>query len=162
DDVEADAALDRPDAQYDRELRDVDLPAHDGLQPHHDLRRGGDRIDAAPGPRPVRLTPTDLEGEAVGARHHRARAVADDTGRERSDHVQAENGARLRIGEGAFFDHELGTPALPVGPAFFRGLKYEDDPARESPAHAGENLGDTHEHRGVGVVAAGVHHADRL
>ena len=55
DDVVAHAALDRADGDDRRLAREVDLAADDRLQPEHDLRRGDDRVDAAPGHRAVGL-----------------------------------------------------------------------------------------------------------
>ena len=55
DDVLAHAALDHADRDDRRLARDVDLAADDRLQAEHDLRRGDDRVDAAPRHRAVRL-----------------------------------------------------------------------------------------------------------
>ena len=77
-------------------------------------------------------------------------------------HVQAEHGLDLRVVESALPDHERRPALLALRSALLGGLEEEDDRAGQARPQAREHLRRAEEHRGVGVVAAGVHHALRL
>ena len=65
--------------------------------------------------------------------------------------------------ERPFGDHAFGA-GDPLGdrhPLFGR-LEEQHDLARQAVAQAGQDLGGGEQHRGVGVVAAGVHHRHAL
>src|SRR5262249_42785311 len=74
-DVAARAAVDGGDADHGRRLHQIGAPAHDGLQPHHDLRRRGDRVDGTPRIAAVALPAGDLDAQFVGAGHGGTGAV---------------------------------------------------------------------------------------
>ena len=67
----------------------------------------------------------------------------------------------------AFLQHQLGAPAFVRGwfeeaRSLFRGLKDEHDRAWQLRFQPGQHLRRRHQHRGVRVVAAGVHHVHFL
>ena len=64
--------------------------------------------------------------------------------------------------EQALFEHQFRTAFFPGRCSLFRGLKDEEDVAVEFIAHSRENLGRSHQHGDMGVVAAGVHDANVL
>ena len=113
------------------------------------------------GREPCVCRPFTMMREAVRARHHRARAIADHAGGERCDHVQAEHRLGLRdVEQRPRPSMRLAPPRLALGRAFLGRLKDEQHLARQLLAHAGERFGDAEQDRDVAVVAAGVHHAD--
>jgi len=70
---------------------------------------------------------------------------------------------RIRLGlQGAIGDHggraELLAFLELVRSAFFRRLEHQHDGAADLVAHAGEDFGCAHQHRGVAVMAAGMGH----
>ena len=167
DDVVADAAVDLADRDDRRLLRNVELAADDGLQAVDDLRRGNDRIDAAPGQRAMRLAAGDGHRIAVGRGHQRPRAPGDGARLHAREDVQAEHRVGLGISERPLLDHRLGAPGLAgagleVGRAFLGGLEQEHDLAGQVLLHPREDLGGRHQDRHVRVVAAGVHDRDGL
>ena len=161
-DVVADAALDRAEGDDHRQLRDVLAAADDGLRGADDIGRGDDRVDAAPRPRTVRLPALDHDVEAVRRRHRRAGAITDLPGVEGAEHVQAEHRLGFEVAEEALLQHFLGAALLAVRRAFLGRLEDEQYFARQVGLHRHHRFGHAHQGRGVGVVAAGVHHADGL
>ena len=159
-DVEAHAAADRAEAQHHRLPRDVLAAADHGLRGADDVGRGHDRVDAAPGPRAMRLPALHHDVEAVGGGHRRAAAHAELAGAEGREHVQAEHGVRLEVLEDALRQHHLRAALLAVRRTFLGRLEHEQHLAGQLVAHRHQRLGHAHQDAGVGVVAAGVHHAD--
>ena len=90
-DVLANAAIDLADGDDRRQLGDVDLSADDRLQPHDDLRRGHDRIDARPRTRAVRLTAAHIDAERIGAGHERPGPITDHAAWNPGSNMQAED-----------------------------------------------------------------------
>ena len=161
-DVLAQAALDDADGDHRRLAGDVDLPAHDGLQTEHHLRRGDDRIDAAPRHRAMRLPALDGDAKVVGAGHRGARAVADQAGGQGRSDVQAEDRIGRRVLERALLDHELRAAFFAFGRQLLGRLEDELHAARELLAQAGQHRGHRHQDGDVTVVPAGMHHAHGL
>src|SRR3546814_3081721 len=64
-DVVADAAVHRTEADHRRLLRDVAAAADDGLRGADKVGGGDDRVHAAPRRRTVRLAAVDVDGELV-------------------------------------------------------------------------------------------------
>ena len=101
--------------------------------------------------------------KVVGRGHERPGAVADLAGRRAGRHVQAEDRVGPRIVEHALLDHHArAPPSSPAGAPSSAGWKMNFTVPGRSLAHAGQHLGHAQQDRGVGVVAAGVHHADLL
>ena len=76
--------------------------------------------------------------------------------------MQAEDGLDLRVVEGALPDHERRPALLALRRPLLGRLEEKDHGAGEARPQAGQHLGRAEEHRGVRVVAAGVHDALRL
>ncbi len=79
--------------------------------------------------------------------------------------MQGEDGVWLDFVEQPFLKHQLGAPAgirarLYQAGALLGGLEDEHHGALDFITHAGQHLGSGHQHGGVGVVAAGMHHVD--
>ena len=111
---------------------------------------------------PCVCRPRDGDAEGVGAGHRRAGAIADHAGVQMRRDVQAEDRARRRVLERALGDHQLRAAFLARGRQLLGRLEDELDRAGEAVAQAGENARHAHQDRDVGVVAAGMHDADRL
>ena len=118
----------------------------------------------AHGMRAVRLLAGDLQVEGVGGRQDRAGAGS--RCRRCSAPVMTcrpKITSGFGIGEGAFGEHPPGAAGLAARHALLGRLEDAASPCRgSSSCIAGEHLGGAHQDRGVGVVAAGVHHADLL
>ena len=111
--------------------------------------------------------PFHMDGDVVRPGHQRAAAVAHHAARQVGGDVQAVDG--LHVLERTGFDHGLGAEAghLAIGVglhrrALFGGLEDELHGAGQLRLHARQHLGRAHQHGGVGVVAAGVHHGHFL
>ena len=106
----------------------------------------------------MRLPALHDDLEAVAGGQHRAVAVAENAALEAGEDMDAEDGVDLRVVERPFGDHALGA-GDPLGgrhPLLGR-LEEQHDLARQAVAQTGQHLGGGEQHRGVGVVAAGVH-----
>ena len=111
----------------------------------------------------MRLAALDHDLEPVGGGHEGPGAVAEDAARQLGEDVQAEDHVRLRVVEDALLQHQLGAGRLLLdGHALLGGLEDEQDLAGEVLPHRDERPRGVEQHRDVGVVAAGVHHPDRL
>ena len=77
-------------------------------------------------------------------------------------YVQTEHRIRLRIVEGAFFEHERRTALFSAGCSLLSRLKDELHCSRQLILHPCEDFRDAHENGHVRVVTARVHHADFL
>ena len=76
--------------------------------------------------------------------------------------MQAEDGAGLRIFQGALRDHHGRAALFSGGRPFLGRLENQHHRAGDLLAHAGQDLGRPHQDRHMGVVAAGVHDRGRL
>src|SRR6185503_1642429 len=128
-DVVSDTATKDPDCDNGRALRNVDLPARDGLQPKNNLGTHNDGIDAAPGYRTMRLLPFHSNLEKVGARQGSFGPIRDLTDITRRHDMEAEDSVRLGIIERAFLEHQRRAAFFSSGRAFFCRLKDEFDRA---------------------------------
>ena len=92
-DVESRAAIDGRDADHGRRLHQVGPSADHRLQPEHDLRRGRDRVDGAPGVAAMALPAGDLDAQFVGARHRARRGSRSRPARQARVDMQPEHGS---------------------------------------------------------------------
>ena len=123
---------------HDRRLaRQVELPADDRLQAEDDLRRGDDRVDAAPGHGAVRLPAVHGDLHAVGSWPSPARA-----GSRSCPTVWREVTCRPKIACGTGFssapslDHHLRAAFLALGRHLLGRLEDELDRAAQLRAQA--------------------------
>ena len=135
------------------------------MQADNGLCANGDRVDAIPRATGVGLFAEDLDAQVIGAGQGRPRAVGDLPGGHTGPHMQAEHRVGLRRFHHAFLHHHLRAPGVlaigdKVARAFFSRLEIEHHGAGQALAHTGKNLRSAQQDRGVGVVAAGVHHID--
>ena len=129
---------------------------HDGLQRHHDARGGHHRVDRGLRHRAVAALAAHLDDHAVGARHREARH-GDELALGLARHVvHAEHRLAGEELQEAVVEHALGA-----GQAFFGRLEHQVQVAVEA-ARRGQVARRGQQHRGVAVVAAGVHLAEHL
>jgi hypothetical protein len=117
------------------------------------VRRHEHRVDARLGARAVRAAALDVDVEERAARHHRPRAHREGSERHPGPVVHAEHRFAGKALEEAVLDH-----GACAADAFLGGLEDEVHRAVEMP-RPGEVFRRAEEHRGVAVVAAGVHAA---
>ena len=132
------------------------LRAHDRLQRLHDRRAGDDRVDARVRAGGVRAVPLDVDDELVGRRHQRAGADGEMAERQAGHVVQA-----IDLLDAEALHHAVLHHRLAAGAALLRRLEDDDRRAVEA-ARLGEVFCRAEQHRGVAVMAAGVHLARRL
>ena len=150
------AGVEAADRDHDR-VEHVELPGHHRLQGDHHLARGRDRVRG-----PVRLggmpaAPVHGDRDLVGGGQHRARPGGEHPAGELVPaHVQGvgRDRALARRVEYPFADHVPGA-----GVALLARLEHEDHRAGHLGLPGAEQLGRAGQHRGVQVVAAGVHRA---
>jgi len=139
-----------------RDLLRVDLAGNEVLQVGDDLRADHERVDRVLGLGDMAATPVDDDLEDVAGGHHRAGPDRDLAEREPGPEVLAEHPVdalhRPRR------DHLRGA----AGQRLLAVLEEEADLAGQRVGERGEDFGDAEHHRGVAVVAAGVHHAGVL
>ncbi len=157
DDVAPIAAMKSGDGQH-RGLGDVDLTALDRLQHGDDLRAHGDRVDAGPRERGVRLSSGHGNLEFVRAGLGYAGMVGEDSRLQGADHVQPEDGVRLRL-EGAFRKHPSRAADLALWQILLCGLEYQRHRAAKLVTMGGQYFGDRHQNGGVAIMPAGMHHS---
>src|SRR4051812_21483302 len=157
-DVVANAAADSANRDDGGPVGQIHLPTRDCLQTLDDLRRDDDWVHTTPWLRTVRAFAVYGDQEVVRARHDAARAILDLAGM-KGQHVQSEYRVDVRILERAFADHHARTAVLADRNSFFGRLEDELDRSRNSIAHPAEHRRNTHQHRRMRVVAAGVRHA---
>ena len=122
-----------------------------------DLRRDGDRVEAHVGLGAVDAPALDGDGEGVARGEEGAGGEPDLPGLLPAADVEAEDRLHLRVVEGALGHHERRAALLALGGPLLGRLEEEDHGPRQAVLEPGEDLGGAEEHRGVGVVAAGVH-----
>jgi hypothetical protein len=144
------AAVDLGDAD-DGGVGRLDVARDDRLQRRRDVRRDQHRIDARLGPRAMRALAGDRDVEYGAARHHGAAADLEPADRQAGPIVHAEHRVAREALEQAVLDHGVGAAETLLG-----GLEDEGDRAVELP-RLGEVARGAEQHRGVPVVAAGVH-----
>ena len=140
----------------DRDHRAVDrvgVARDDGLQRAHDLRAGDHRIARMMGHGAVPATAGELDLDAIGGGHHRARAHRELAERQARPVVHAEHLLGRETLEQPLLEHH---PA--ARPHLLGGLEDEVDRAGEV-ARLGEVAGGAEQHGGMAVMAAGVHPA---
>jgi hypothetical protein len=74
--------------------------------------------------------------------------------------VQRERGVGLRDGEQSLVQHQGRAAFLAFRHAFFRRLEHEQHLAGQPVPQPDEDLGDAHQHGGMRIMSAGVHHSD--
>ena len=131
----------------------VDVAAGDRLQPVDDLRRGDDRVDAEMRHRRMRAAAGDGDLEDVEGGHHRPGPDRELPGRQPRPVVHAVDRLDRVAVEHALLDHQPGAALVLLG-----RLKDEMHRAGEI-ARLGEVLRGAEQHRGVAVMAAGMHPA---
>ena len=146
------AGMDLGDRQHGRIDR-RDIARHHALQRRRDVGGDDHRIDAGLRPRAVRALAGDVDVEEGAARHHRARADGELADVEARPVVHAEDRVAREPLEQPVLDHRLGAADALLG-----GLEDEIHGAVEI-ARRGEVPGGAQQHRGVAVVAAGMHAA---
>src|SRR5260370_36575248 len=103
----------------------------------------------------MHLLPANADAEGVGGGHRRTGGILHcPHGREAPD-VQPENGARPRVIERPFLDHEVRATLLSGWRAFFRWLENELNRAVNLVSHVAEQFGDAERDSRVRVVPAG-------
>ena len=140
-------ARDRDDAGIER----IDIARGDGLQGDHDLRADDHRVDALMRHRPVAALAFDGDGDFIGRRHDRALAQPERADRKRRHVVHAVDFLDAELVHEPVVDHRHGARA-----ALFGGLKDDDGVAGEV-AGLRQALRRAEQHRGMAVMAAGVH-----
>ena len=137
--------------RHDHRVGRVDGAARDGLQGLHQRSPGGDGIDAQMRHRGMGAMAADLDVEAIGAGHHRSVVHRERTRWQAGPVVHPVNRFHWKAFQQAVLDH-LAAAAI----ALLRRLKNEMDGAVEI-AMLRQMRGCAQEHRGVAVVAAGMH-----
>jgi hypothetical protein len=138
----------------DRRIEGVDSTRDEGLKCLDNVARDRDRVEAVVRRGGVPASPVDYHLDGVARGQDGPRSRPDDAGRVPSATMQREGrGRRGAARVEAFFEHEA-RPVIALLP----GLKHEDDVPRELVAAPCEQVCGTHEHRHVGIVAAGMHH----
>ena len=144
------AGMDLGDAE-DRRVERSDISRHDGLQRRRDVAGDDHRIDPGFRAGAVRAAAGDGDVEIGAACHHRAGADLKSADRQPRPVVHAKNRIARKALEEPILHHRLAA-AEP----FFGRLKDQMDSAVEFAA-LGQVAGGAEQHRGVPVVAAGVH-----
>ncbi len=144
------SGLEQADRHHSRMQR-IDIARHDRLQAADDLRADQHRVDREMRSRRVPALALDLDDEMVGRRHQRARP----------DREFPERDAGIIVHPVDFLDPEARHQAvvdhrLAAGAAFLGRLEDHDRVAAEI-AGLGEVFGGAKQHRGVPVMAAGMH-----
>mmetsp|Transcript_70481 Transcript_70481/g.166212 ORF Transcript_70481/g.166212 Transcript_70481/m.166212 type:complete len:304 (+) Transcript_70481:1718-2629(+) len=140
-----------------RDHAGVDRPlvaADDGLEGRDQLAGRRHRVQAQVRHGRVRSLAAQRDLELIAAREHRAALQRELAGLHAGPVVRAEHGLHRELLEQAVLDHLAGAAA-----AFLGGLEDEVDRAVEV-AMRGQVLGGRQQHRGVAVVATGVHAAE--
>ena len=138
---------------HDDGVERIRLAGDDLLQVRDHLGRHCDRVDGLVRVRAVSSRPDDLEREQVGGRHDRARPGRHLPCLEPREQVHARHERRTL--DDTCRDH---IPR-PAGRKLLGVLEDEPHLALELVTPVDEDLGRCQQHRGVAVVAAGVHHA---
>ena len=149
-DVVGVACLEHADRHH-RGLQRIDVARHDRLQLVDDLGADQDGVDAQMRPRRVAALAFDLDRDVIGRRHDRTRADGEFADRQAGQIVHAVDFLDAEAVDQAVLDH-----GLAAGAALLRRLEDHHRGAVEI-ARLGEVLGGAEQHRGVAVVAAGVH-----
>ncbi len=149
------AGVEAADRQHGRFQR-VDAARDDGLQGDHQLRAGEQRIDALVRHRRMRALALDLDHQLVHGRHQRSRTNREAAQRNAGNVVHAVDLIDGETIHQAILDHRRRA-----GAALFRRLE-DDDGVTGEIAGLGEITRRTQQHRGVAVVAAGMHLARRF
>ena len=139
-----------------RRFQGIDAARHDGLQGRDQLRADQNGIDAFVRTRRMSAQPFDLDVDGIGRGHDRTgpdRKRADRNSRTIMHAVDLIDGEAVHQ---PVLDHRGGARA-----ALFRRLKDHDRIAGEIPG-LGEIAGRAEQHRGMPVMAAGMHLARRL
>jgi hypothetical protein len=113
----------------------------------------------------VRLPSLDRDGETITGSHNASWAYGETPGcgeAAAGEDVDAEYRVDLRRIERTLRDHQLRSAFLTGRWPFFGRLKQEDDRPRQLRLHRAQNGGGAQQHRGMRIVAAGVHHANAL
>ena len=137
----------------DRRIERRHVARHHALQRRDDLGGDDHRIDARLRPRAVRALAGDLDVEQAAAGHLRAGADGELADLELGPVVHAEDLLAGELVEQPVLHHRLGAAAALLG-----RLEDEMDGAVEV-ARRREILGGAQQHRGVAVMAAGMHAA---
>ena len=156
DDVAAIAAVKGGDGKH-RGLGYVHLTTLDRLQDRDDLRAHGNRVDTGPRERGVRLSSGHGNLEFVRAGLGYAGMVGEDARLQGANHVQPEDGVRLRL-EGAFRQHPSRAANLALWQIFLGGLEYQRHRAAKLVTMCGQYFSDRHKNGGVAIMPAGMHH----
>jgi hypothetical protein len=150
DDVGGAAGVDLRDRQHRTVVR-IGVARNDGLPGLDDLDGDHHRVDALVRLGRVRTLAQHGEIELVGRGHQRPRTQAETARRHAGPVVDAEDGVHRALFEQAVLDHAFGAAA-----ALFGRLENQVHGAVEI-ALARKVEGRAQQHRGVAVVAAGVH-----
>ena len=150
DDVVGVARLEHADRHH-RGLQRIDIARHHRLQLVDDLGADQNGVDALLRPRRVAASAFELDRNVVGRRHDRTRADGEFADREAWKIVHAVDLVDGKAGDQAVFHH-----GLRAGAALLRRLEDHHRGAGEI-ARLGQIFGGSEQHRGVAVVAAGVH-----
>ena len=140
----------------DKRMHRIGVARHDRLQRQHEMARYQGRIDRRMGSRRMASAADDTNGERVGRRIERAGPDGESAHGQARRIVHAVDLADAEAVDQAVVDHRLAA-----GAALLRRLEDHRRRAVEV-ARLGEIFGGAEQHRGVPVVAAGVHEARRL
>ena len=139
-----------------RRITGMQLARHHGLQGQHQLAAGHQAVGSLMRHRRVAAVAAHGDFKTTGSGHHRAGHDRHFPGRNSRPVVQSENGVHRELLEQPLFNHPQGAASGLLG-----GLEDEMNRAVEiqpRPVFA-EVAGGTEQHRGMPVVAAGVHPA---
>ena len=156
DDVFAHAAVDFTEGDH-AFLHRGNAPGDQGLGGHDHLSGQHDGVGAQVGVSAMRFLAQDVDDDAIGRGHHRARAHAHRAHRQGGIHVDADDG--VHIVHHALLHHQLGAAVPIAADDLFCRLEDELDPARDLILHLLEQHGRAQKHGGVRIMPAGVHHA---
>jgi hypothetical protein len=127
------------------------------LERHHHLARDRYGIEIVVGHRGMPALAADDGVERIGRGEQGSGAPRDRSGRHRGPDVEGEGGVRSAapgdVFEKAVLEHEAGAVM-----AFLSRLEHEGDGSGELGPPRRQGPGRADQHRGVGVVAAGMHH----
>src|SRR6185312_1450882 len=155
DDVVFGAGLDRAHRHH-RLIEGRGFAADDGLERHHELGGGDDRVLAGLGKRSVGAAPVQRDRDRGGAGHGVAGRHAHMSGGEAGGVVQGDD----HVGLGKAGVDVVGEQGVGAVDGLLGGLAHENQRAVPLAAQPHHGAGGAEQHGHVDVVAAGVHYGD--
>ena len=139
--------------RHDGGVLRIDVARDDGLQRRHDGRPGHDRVSGTVGHGAVAAHTFQRDRHIVGRRHHGPLPKREPALCDARHVVHREDRVARKALEQPLLDHQPRTARV-----LFGGLEDQVQRAGEA-ARFGQMPGGCQQHRGVPVMAAGMHHA---